>query len=373
MGAADISEKMHLAGGRLTVDLTALADNWSSLDRRTGQAVTAAVVKGNGYGTGLEQATQALANAGCSTFFVALPDEGIRVRAIAPKTTIYVLNGLFEEAATDYADADLRPVLSSVPEVEEWSAFRRSGGTTKAALHIDTGMNRLGMDVTDAATLSEENAFDNLGLTLVMSHLACADLPDHAHNRQQLDRFHQARAMLPDLPASIANSAGVLIGADYHLDLVRPGIALFGGDAVQGEPNPMRPVVTLEARVLQVRAASHTETVGYGAAESLDRASLLAIAAVGYADGYPRHASSSDEASGGRAWINGFSAPIVGRVSMDLIALDVTDIPGIKRGDWVELFGLNVPVDEVAERADTIGYELLTRIGQRHHRTYVGE
>ncbi|MCP4380054.1 MAG: alanine racemase [Hyphomicrobiales bacterium] len=369
--AVDLSRETHLAGGRLIVDLAALAANWRDLDKRSGDATTAAVVKGNGYGTGLEAASRALAAAGCHTFFVALPDEGLGVRATVPTATIYVLDGLLAGATEQYAAADLRPVLSSVPEIEEWSAYRRAGGSTQAALHVDTGMNRLGLSVADVAGLAEERALESLGLMLVMSHLACADLQDHAHNHQQLARFHEVRGMVPDVPASIANSAGVFLGADYHLDLVRPGIALFGGEAVQGIANPMHNVVTLEARVLQVRDASHAETVGYGATESLDRASQLAIAAVGYADGYPRHASSSNDVTGGRAWINGHSAPIVGRISMDLIALDVTDIPGTKRGDWVELFGHNIPVDEVAELAGTIGYELLTRLGHRHHRIYL--
>jgi len=207
----------------------------------------------------------------------------------------------------------------------------------------------------------------------VMSHLACADTPDHPLNHAQLAAFREVRALFPGVPASLANSAGIFLGPDYHFDLVRPGIALYGGAAVADVPNPMRPVVILEARILQVRDARPGETVGYGATETLGRPSGLAILGAGYADGYPRHASSSDERPGARAFLHGLSAPLVGRVSMDLIAVDVTEVPGARRGDWVELFGPNIPVDEVAERAGTIGYELLTHLGRRYHRRYLGD
>jgi len=367
----DIAER--LAGGHLTIDLAALAANWRDLAARAEGAVAAAVVKGDGYGIGLEPAARALSAAGCTTFFVALPEEGLRLRRALPQATVYVLGGLLEGDARVYADADLRPVLSSLPEIAEWAAFRRAGGTGGAALHVDTGMNRLGLILAEALALAGERPLvDSLGLTLVMSHLACADTPAHPLNRAQLVAFREVRALFPGVPASLANSAGIFLGSDYHFDLVRPGIALYGGAAVADVPNPMRPVVTLEARVLQVRDSRSGETVGYGATETLGRPSRLAILAAGYADGYPRHASSSDARPGARAFLHGLSAPLVGRVSMDLVTVDVTEVPGARRGDWAELFGPNIPVDEVAERAGTIGYELLTRLGHRYHRTYLG-
>ncbi len=363
----------RLAGGRLTIDLGALAANWRDLAARAEGAVAAAVVKGDGYGIGLEPAARALSEAGCDTFFVALPDEGLRLRRVLPEATVYVLGGLLEGDARVYADADLRPVLSSLPEIDEWAAFRQAGGKGAAALHVDTGMNRLGLTLAEAHALAADRSLvDALGLALVMSHLACADTPVHPLNRTQLAAFREARALFPGVPASLANSAGVFLGDDYRFDLVRPGIALYGGAAVADVPNPMRPVVTLEARILQVRDARPGETVGYGATETLGRASRLAILAAGYADGYPRHAGSTDARPGARAFLRGRSAPLVGRVSMDLIAIDVTEVPGARRGDWAELFGPNIPVDEVAERAGTIGYELLTRLGHRYHRTYRG-
>ena len=363
---------LRLAGGRLTIDLGALAANWRDLAGRAEGAIAAAVVKGDGYGIGLEPAARALSQAGCTTFFVALPDEGLRVRRTLPEATVYVLAGLLEGGAPTYADAALRPVLSSLPEIAEWAAFRRAGGDGNAALHVDTGMNRLGLTIGEAHTLAGDRPLvDTLGLTLVMSHLACADTPAHALNRAQLSAFREVRALFPGVPASLSNSAGIFLGPDYHFDLVRPGIALYGGAAVADVQNPMRPVVTLEARILQVRDARPDETVGYGATETLGRQSRLAILGVGYADGYPRHASSSDASPGARVFLHGFTAPLVGRVSMDLIAVDVTEVPGARRGEWVELFGPNVPVDEVAERAGTIGYELLTRLGRRYHRRYI--
>ncbi|MEP2118806.1 MAG: alanine racemase [Bauldia litoralis] len=360
-----------LAGGRLTIDRDALAANWRDLAARAEGAATAAVVKGDGYGIGLEPAVRALAAAGCDIFFVAVPEEGLRLRATLPEATIYILDGLFEGAAATYAEANLRPVLSSLPEIEEWTAHRQQNPAAHAALHIDTGMHRMGLGLGEAeALLAGPGLADALGLTLVMSHLACADTPDHPLNQRQRDAFRAVRARLPDVPGSLANSAGIFLGADYRFDLVRPGIALYGGAAVNDAANPMRPVATLEARILQVRDAAPGETVGYGATEALDRPSRLAILAVGYADGYPRHASSSDQRPGARAFLRGRAAPLVGRVSMDLITIDVTGIAGARRGDWVELFGPNIPVDEVAERAGTIGYELLTSLGRRYHRRY---
>ena len=359
-----------LAGGRLTIDLAALAENWRTLAERAGSAATAAVVKGDGYGIGIAPAAEALAEAGCHTFFVALPEEGLRVREAVRDAAIYVLNGLLPGAAERYAAVDLRPVLGSWPEIEEWAAFRKAGGTTGAALQVDTGMNRLGLTPAEARKLAERRELAGaLGLTLVMSHLAAADTPEHPLNRKQLTAFRAVRTLLPDIPASLANSAGIFLGRDFHFDLVRPGVALYGAAAAAGV-SPLRPVVTLEARVLQVRDGKRGETVGYGATETLERPARIAIVGVGYADGYHRRAGAAGRRRGARARLHGQDAPIVGRVSMDLIALDVTDIHGVERGDWAELFGPNIPVDEVADAADTIGYELLTGLGRRYARSY---
>jgi alanine racemase len=357
-------------GGRLAIDLGALVANWRAMAERAPGAVTAAVVKGDAYGIGIAGAVPALAQAGCGTFFVALPDEGLRVRAAAPNAIVYVLGGLIGDPGA-YVAAGLRPVLNSMAEVAEWRALRAAGASASAALHIDTGMNRLGLDAAAFQMLAAEpHAAEALGLTLLMSHLACADTPGHPLNRRQLDAFKAARDALPEVPASLANSAGTFLGPDFRFDLVRPGIALYGGRAVDGVPNPMRPVVTLLARILQVRDVRSGETVGYGAAEAVGRDSRIAIVGVGYADGYIRAAGSAAGRTGASAFVGGRRVPLVGRVSMDLIALDVTDVPTAGRGDWAELFGANIAVDDVADRAGTIGYELLTGLGARYARTY---
>jgi alanine racemase len=367
-----MSSGANPATGRLTIDLGALAANWQALAARAGKAATAATVKADAYGLGIEHAASALAEAGCHSFFVALPDEGIRVREAVSDATIYVLGGLIPGAGDAYAAADLRPVLNSRPEIEEWTALRRKGIATQAAIHIDTGMNRLGLTLGEVRKLAERRDLrEALGLSLVMSHLACSDTPDHPLNRKQLAAFRAVRTLIPDLPASLANSGGVFLGPEYHFDVVRPGIALYGGRPVSGVANPMRPVVTLEALVLQVREAKAGETIGYGAGETLRRPSRIAIVGVGYADGYQRRAGASDRRMGASGFIRGAAAPILGRVSMDLIAFDVTDIPGVERGDWLELFGPNVSIDDVATHADTISYELLTSLGRRYSRTYV--
>lgn len=360
------------AGGRLTIDLGALAANWRALASLVGDGVaTAGVVKGDGYGIGLEAAAVALAEAGCHTFFVALPEEGMRLRAAVRDAAIYVLDGLLPGSAPTYVAADLRPVLGSYAEIEEWAAARQAGALTGCAIHVDTGMNRLGLTPGEARALSEQRGLvQALAPSLLMSHLAVADTPEHPLNRKQLSGFRAVRSLLPNIPASLANSAGIRLGADYHFDLVRPGIALYGGEAGT-RVQRLSTVVTLEARVLQVREAKRGDTVGYGAGETLKQPSRIAVLGIGYADGYHRAAGSADEDPGARAFVNGRNAPLTGRVSMDLIAVDVTDIPGVQRGDWVELFGPHVSVDEVADFAGTIGYELLTALGRRLERRYV--
>jgi alanine racemase len=372
MNSKSSNSTLSLAGGRLTIDLDALVANWRTLAARAPGAGTAAVVKGDGYGIGLEAAGKALNGAGCRTFFVAVPEEGRQLRAALPNAVIYVLDGLLPGAAEAYAAADLRPVLGSWPEIEEWAAFRRSGGMTGAAIHVDTGMNRLGLSLHDALEFRLHKAMmEAVAPDLLMSHLACADTPDHPMNARQLALFSEIRAEFPDVPASLANSAGIFLGSNYHFDLTRPGIALYGGSAVTGAPNPMRPVVTLEGQVLSVREADAGESVGYGATETLKRTSRIAILGVGYADGYHRLAGSNDDRNGAYVIIRGRAAPLVGRVSMDLVAIDVTDIQAVSRGDWAELFGAHVALDDVARFADTIGYELLTGLGRRYARTYV--
>lgn len=375
--AVPFDEADHLAGGRLTVDLGALAANWRSLAARAAPGACGGVVKGDGYGVGLEAATQTLVAAGCRSFFAATIAEARRAKAVAPEAVVYVLNGFPPGAAGLVADAGLRPVLGSLEEVEDWAALGRARGRPQpAALHVDTGMNRLGLarDVAVAVAANAELR-PHLGLALLMSHLACADTPDHPLNARQLDAFIAARALFPGVPASLANSAATLALPATHFDLVRPGIAVYGARAVASMANPMRPVARLEGRIIKIREAGIGESVGYGAAETLGRPSRLAVVGIGYADGFPRAAGSSDATGGAAGWLAGHRVPLVGRVSMDLLVYDVTDVPPehARRGDWIELFGDHVPVDDVAARADTIGYEVLTQLGSRFARDYTGQ
>jgi alanine racemase len=361
------------AGGVLTIDVGAVVANWRELARRATGAQCAAVVKADAYGLGLEPIARALAGAGCETFFVALLDEARRLRVSLPSATIYTLDGLNRDTAGEYVRLRVQPVLGSLPEIEEWEAFAaQADANCAAAIHIDTGMNRLGLSLAQAKMLAERKlAFEP---SLVMSHLACADEPGHPLGERQLEAFHQIVRFFPGVPASLANSAGLLADRRTHFDLVRPGIALYGGRAVLTGDNPMQPVVRLELRVLQVREAAAGETVGYGASQRLKRRSRLAICAAGYADGIFRAAGASDARPGAEAVVAGERCPLAGRVSMDLVAIDVTNVSAEKvaRGDFVTLLGDGISLDEFARHAGTIGYEALTSLGRRYARVYRG-
>ena len=368
------------AGSLLSINLEALADNYRFLASKSDQASCSAVIKADAYGTGLEQAARTLADAGCSIFFVAVPREGERVRTILPDATIYSLNGLVgdhsDEALDYFKQHKLRPVLGSYFDIDLWDAYCAKQETSlPCALHFDTGMNRMGMSTKAAFALAKKwtKTPPHFTPALVMSHLACADEPLHPLNEAQLERFRTIRNCFPDIPASLANSAGIFLGKDYHFDLLRPGIALYGGQAVNDVPNPMKAVATLQSRILSTRHVPEGWSVSYGASEVTKRETRLATLCVGYADGYLRAAGSSDDGKGASIWIDGHRAPIFGRVTMDLIIIDITDIPEdvTKPGTLVEMFGPNIPVDEVAAHAGTIGYEILTSLGLRAHRHYL--
>jgi len=361
------------ANGILTVDLAALAANWRELARRVAPAACAAVVKADGYGCGLEPVTETLFRAGCETFFVAHLAEGRRVRAAAPGAAIYVLNGMLPGTASAYAGANLHPVIGSLAEFAEWQAYVSAtawhGG---AALHVDTGMNRLGMSFEEAAWLAQQPQQERGELVLLMSHLACAETPEHPLNARQIAAFRGLRTLFPGLPGSLANSSGVFLGPDAHQDLVRPGVALYGANPTPLHVNPMRPVVELHARIVQVRAIAAGETVGYRATWTAKRASRIAIVAAGYADGIFRAASARDDRPGADAMVAGRRCPLAGLISMDLLAVDVTALPEDvpRRGDFATLLEHDIGVDELAAHAGTIGYEVLTSLGRRYHRVY---
>jgi alanine racemase len=363
------------ATGLLTVDLAALTVNWKTLAKRAGKARCAAVVKADAYGIGLEHAGQALAKAGCDTFFVATFDEALRLRTILPMVTIYLLNGLNPGSAELVCGIDVRPVLGSMAEIEEWEAHAdETGEEAPAAIHIDTGMNRHGISLAEAESIAPKLVTDEYTFkpALVMSHLACADEPSHELNKQQIEAFGAIIKKFPGIPASLCNSAGLLAFPEAHFDLVRPGVSLYGGRALNAGDNPMQPVVKLQARVVTVREAKAGMTVGYGARLKLPRDSRLAIISAGYADGIFRAAGSSDNKKGAEAIVAGTRCNIAGRISMDLLAVDVTDVPAgkVKRGDLITLLGDGITVDDFAAHARTIGYEVLTSLGRRWKRLY---
>ncbi|MEM0898603.1 MAG: alanine racemase [Pseudomonadota bacterium] len=358
----------HLAGGRLTVDLGAIVENWKHLNRQSRPGKASAVVKANAYGLGISEVAPALAKAGCDTFFVALPGEGVKLRALLPEATVYVLNGIHSDVSKIMIENELRPVLSSYEHVGTWKGTHGA----PCAIQVDTGMNRLGVSVEDAISLSSERP---VNCTHVMSHFACADTPAHWLNNQQIEQFQLVSEKFSGVESSLSNSAAIISKGALGHDLTRPGIALYGGEAVNGMANLMQPVVSLEARIVQVREAKAGETVSYGATHTLKRDSRLAIVSVGYADGYPRSASGSgvplrDTVQQGTfGAIRGHRIPLLGRVTMDLMCFDVTDIPtkDVDEG-WIELLGPTMSIDDVARAAGTIGYEILTSFGARYAR-----
>lgn len=352
-----------MGGGQIQVNRAAIAANLSLLRKLSPGAYVAAVVKADGYGLGMAGVLPALTS--CESFFVARLEEGIALRALVPKARIFVLDGAARDTAPALIAHHLIPVLGSLEQIACWQAAQ--GGAM--ALHIDTGMSRLGLPPEELSVLAAEAGKRLAGMTpvLVMSHLACSDEAANAMNRTQLSRFRAALALLPAAPASLAASGGVLLGRDYHFDLVRTGLALYGGNPQAGTPNPMQTVAQLAGRILQLRQIAPGDTIGYGASFTATRPMTIATIALGYADGVLR--SGSNKAF---AMVGGHRAPFAGRVSMDLITLDVTGIAGVATGDLAELFGPELPLDEAATAWGTIPYELLTGLSRRIPRVYVG-
>src|SRR3546814_869267 len=274
-------------------------------------------------------------------------------------------------AEADYADNNILPVLNSLGEIEAWGGFaRQREKALPAAVHLDSGMCHLGLPPAEVERLrGAPDLLAGIVPVCILSHLACAEEPDNPKNAEQLAAFKAALTALPRAPVSFCNSSGIFLGPDYHFDLGRPGVALYGANPTPQAPNPMRPVVRLQARILQVRPIDAPQAVGYGATHRATGPARIATVAAGYADGYLRSLSSH-----GHAWVAGHRVPVVGRVSMDLLALDVTAIaPDAARpGDWAELISAEHDVDAVAREAGTIGYEILTSLGARYHRVYLG-
>ncbi len=363
------------ADGVLVVDLPAIAENYRRLKSAFRERAVAAVVKADGYGLGAERVAPVLVKAGARSIFVAQLEEALKLRplldACHPAVSLYVLNGLAPGTEALFADNLILPVLNSLGQIEAWGRFaRQRDKALPAAIHLDSGMCRLGLPPDEVERLrADPAALDGVVPTCLLSHLACADEPQHPKNAEQLAYLKQALTALPRAPVSFCNSSGIFLGPDYHFDLGRPGVALYGANPTPAAANPMRPVVRLLAKVLQIRSIDAPQTVGYGADHRATEPARIATVAAGYADGYLRSISSR-----GHAWVAGHRVPVVGRVSMDLLALDVTAVPPdqVAPGDWAELLNAEQDVDALAREAGTIGYEILTSLGARYHRVYLG-
>lgn len=363
------------APGLLTVDLNALAANWRTLARMAAPAACAAVVKANAYGIGLDQAAPALWAAGARVFFVAHLGEGAALRGFLPEATIYILNGLDAGATpSDYSGYGLRPVIGSADELKRWAAFAiERDAPPPCALHLDTGMSRLGFESLAALAAAMEKHGATSGAKLLMSHFVSAELPADPVNAKQIALFAAARAAFSHLPASLANSSGMFLPSSPMYDLARPGYALYGGNPTPDQPNPMRTVVSLTVAIQQTRWIEQGQSCGYNAQWTAARRTRLATLPAGYADGLPRSSGATLGTKAAQVMIAGRRCPLVGRVSMDLTVADVTDLPeeAVRPGDRAEFFGEGVTLDDFAARSGTIGYQLLTGLGRRYRREYV--
>ncbi|SDA79193.1 alanine racemase [Mesorhizobium qingshengii] len=358
------------AGAVLTIDLGAIRENYRRLKVQLGGVRCAGVVKADGYGLGASQVAAALLREGCEVFFVALLGEGIALRrSLGPGPAIFVLNGVPPGAEPDAVAADLSAVVNSLAQLAAWrETASRAGRKLPAAIQVDSGMSRLGMPPRDVERIAlDPRAFDGIDIRFVMSHLACADEPEHPANERQRLAFERLRVLLPTAPASLTNSSGIFLGQRFHYDLARPGAALYGINPTPARPNPMLPVVRLEAKVVQTRMLEPGVGVGYGHTYQTTAPLAAATISLGYADGWHRRAASA-------AWFEGVRLPFLGRVSMDSIILDISALPSgkLRDGDLVELLGPSQSVDDAAGHAGTIGYEILTSLGPRFHRDYVG-
>ncbi|WP_336964630.1 alanine racemase [Sphingobium aquiterrae] len=361
------------ASGRLAVDLDALLANHRTLAHRVAPAQCAAVIKADAYGLGVLPVAATLAAGGCRAFFVAHLAEGLEAKPMLPDDAeIFLLNGLPAGAEEECARAGLIPVLNSMGQARRWAAFGAAMGRPgKAALQIDSGMSRLGLSPDDAAALAGDVAFRAaVTLRLIMSHLACADRSEAPSNGDQLRAFEVAAACFPDVPRSLANSGGVFLPSSYHQAMARPGIAHYGGAANDGIGAALKPVVRLQAQIVQLRAIGPGTGVGYGLDFRADRLCRLATLGVGYADGWPRSLGGGR----GSAWFNGIRLPTVGRISMDSMTVDIGALEDgtLAEGDWVDLIGPDQGIDAVGVAAGTISYEILTSLGHRYERVYLG-
>ncbi len=362
------------ASATLTIDLDAIAENYRFLADRVSPAACSAVVKADGYGLGAEAVAARLIGEGCREFFVAQFGEAIALRQSLDRSgldaEIYILNGLPEHAERDCVENRIWPVINRLDEIDRWAALGRSGRTPlPAILHFDTGMARLGLPPEEVPAVFEpSDRTEGIELRYVMSHLACAGDLRNPMNEEQRRRFDSVRRRFPSVPASLANSSGIFLGPHFHYSMARPGVALYGVQPLESDSNLMKQVVHLQGKILQCRFVDTGQTVGYGATHRVQRRSRIATVGAGYADGLLR--SLESQAYG---YIGGTRVPMVGRVSMDLVTFDVTDVSesACRPGAMVELIGRHQSVDDLAAEAGTVGYEILTALGRRYRRSYV--
>lgn len=357
----------------LTIDLDALVANFRAIAARAAPAQCAAVVKADAYGIGLVPAAQALSTAGCASFFVAHVAEAVRLRAAlgdAP-AQIYCLNGVSDDPAEIQIllSAQAFPVIGSM---FEWAAWVKHAPGHAAALHVDTGMNRLGMSAQEAKAIADTP--EAACVTLVLSHFASSEERDNPMNAAQIAAFEAVRQLFSNARASLANSSGVFLPTAPHYDLVRAGYALYGGNPTPGAPNPMQRVVSVHAPIIQVRDVEAGAMVGYNSTWRAPSRRRLATIGIGYADGLLRSASGTQEKPAAQVYLGDIACPVVGRISMDLSVIDVTEasLEATTPGAMVELLGGHISVDELAACANTIGYEILTSLSRRYFRQYVG-
>lgn len=350
---------------KLTINLRVIKSNYNYLNSLS-SARTGAVVKANACGLGALEVTQVLQKAGCYDFFTAYLQEGINLRTrFTGGHHIYILHGIFDGEEAEFVHYNLLPVLNTAQQAFGWQKQAQAlGKKLPCVIHADSGITRLGMSEEELRLAAQ---MPELDVVCLMSHLACADEFDHEYNHYQLKRFNSYHHMFPNAKFSFANSSGIFLGKEFHFDILRPGAALFGLNPIIGRPNPMQNPITLTSQIIQIREMTNSSFVGYGATYKASKGVRIATIAIGYADGFLRHLSNS-----GFVYINGKKVSIIGRVSMDLITLDVTNVP-CRIGDQVEIIGKNSHPDNIAKLAGTIGNEILTSLGDRYERIYVDD
>jgi alanine racemase len=355
----------------LTVNLAAIVANWNILRERFSGQETAAVVKADAYGMGMIPVSQALAKAGCHTFFVATLEEGLALRETLPDVRILVFHGVQEGEEFAFATHRLIPVLNSREQLMRWKPIAKDHVHAVSALHIDTGMGRLGLQPEEFKTLDAQLLTD-CRVSLIMSHLACAPDPAHPLNMQQLEMVKQIASSAAGIPVSFANSGGVFLPKEFHYHLARVGCSLYGIAPQDTGKNPMHQIAEWHAPILQIRTTTHEQSVGYGATKIVPKGTRILTVASGYADGYHRILSNHS-----CAYIGKHRLPLLGRVTMDMLCFDGTEVAEslLQEGTMVTLLGNHpeITVDAIATRAQTIGYEILTSIGPRVKRVYVEE